>query len=192
MGSNPVASTEQELKGKEMKILVVRHGETEWNSNNLVLGRNDVDLNEIGIRQAQELRDNFPGQIHHVFSSPLKIAAMTASIVCEGRDLDIQYDNRLLEMDFGSYEGKDRCDLAYNKKKKEYFIKYPEGESYLMVAQRVYNFLDEVIEKYSNENVMLVTHNGICRVLNTYFNGVSNEEFSKYSVNNCEVTEYIV
>ncbi|NLZ83131.1 MAG: histidine phosphatase family protein, partial [Clostridiales bacterium] len=66
-----------------MKILVVRHGETDWNNNNLVLGRNDVDLNEIGIKQAQELRDNFPDQIHHVFSSPLKRAAMTASIVCE-------------------------------------------------------------------------------------------------------------
>lgn len=175
-----------------MKLLVVRHGETDWNNNNLVLGRNDVPLNETGIGQAQKLRDNFPGEIDRVFASPLKRAAMTASIVCEGKDIDIQYDNRLIEMDFGTYEGKDRGDQEYNKKKKEYFIKYPEGESYLMVAQRVYNFLDEIIEKYPNENIMLVTHNGICRVLDTYFNGLTNEEFSKYGVNNCEVIKYFI
>ena len=175
-----------------MKILVVRHGETDWNNNNLVLGRNDVPLNETGVRQAQKLRDNFPSEIERVFASPLKRVAMTASIACEGKNIDIQYDNRLIEMDFGTFEGFNREDQAYNTKKKEYFIKYPEGESYLMVAQRVYNFLDEVIEKYSNDNIMLVTHNGICRVINTYFKGVSNEEFSKYSVNNCEVTEYNV
>lgn len=175
-----------------MKILVVRHGETDWNNNNLVLGRNDVALNETGIGQAQKLRDNFPSEIDRVFASPLKRAATTASIACEGKDLDIQYDDRLIEMDFGSFEGVDRGDPTYNNKKKEYFIKYPEGESYLRVAQRVYNFLDEVIEKYSDENIMLVTHNGICRVINSYFNGLSNEEFSKYGVNNCEVTEYIV
>lgn len=175
-----------------MKILVVRHGETDWNNNNLVLGRNDVALNETGIGQAQKLRDNFPAEIDRVFASPLKRAATTASIACEGKNLDIQYDDRLIEMDFGTFEGVDRGDLTYNKKKKEYFIKYPEGESYLTVAQRVYNFLDEVIEKYRNENVMIVTHNGICRVINTYFNGMTNEEFSKYGVNNCEVTEYIL
>ena len=175
-----------------MKILVVRHGETDWNNNNLVLGRNDVPLNEAGIGQAQQLRDNFPSEIDRVFASPLKRAAKTASIACEGENLDIHYDNRLMEMDFGTFEGIDRGDQTYNTKKKEYFIKYPEGESYLMVAQRVYNFLDEVIKQYPNENIMLVTHNGICRLINTYFNGMTNEEFSKYGVNNCEVTEYTI
>lgn len=173
-----------------MKILVVRHGETEWNRKNMILGRTDIPLSETGILQAKKLKDNIPYEFSHVVASPLKRTAMTAKIICENRNVDIKYDDRLIEMNFGIFEGKDRKDEMFQKEKRNFFTRFPQGESYFQVAQRVYNCLDEIIERYAGENVLIVTHNGICRVLHTYFKDVGNEEFAKYGIENCEVVVY--
>jgi len=175
-----------------MKILVTRHGETEWNRKNLILGRTDIPLNETGIMQARKLRDIIPCDIKHVIASPLKRTAMTAQIICENRNMVLEYDERLIEMDFGIYEGKDRGDKLYQTEKRKFFARFPKGESYFKVAQRVYNFLDDTIKKYAGENVLIVTHNGISRVIHTYFCDIDNEGFAKYSIENCEIREYDV
>lgn len=173
-----------------MKILVTRHGETEWNRKNLILGRTDIPLNDTGIMQAKKLRDNISYPIDYIISSPLQRASMTANIICENINIDIKYDDRLMEMDFGIFEGRDRGDDLYQKEKRNFFSRYPQGESYFQVAQRVYNFLDEIKEQYAGKNVLLVTHNGICRVIRTYFDDISNEEFASYSVRNCDIEVY--
>ncbi|CUH92082.1 histidine phosphatase family protein [Herbinix luporum] len=173
-----------------MKLLVTRHGETEWNRKNMILGRTDITLNETGIMQAKKLRDNIPYPIKYVIASPLQRAAMTANIVCENLNVEIKYDDRLMEMDFGTFEGRDRTCEVYQMEKRNFFTRYPQGESYFQVAQRVYNCLDEIIEKYSDGNVLIITHNGICRVIRTYFDNISNEEFAQYSLKNCELEVY--
>lgn len=173
-----------------MKLLVTRHGETEWNRKNRILGRTDIPLNDTGIIQAKNLKDNIPYPISYVISSPLKRAAMTANIICEGKDIVIKYDDRLIEMDYGIFEGKDRGDELYQKEKRHFFKRYPQGESYLQAVQRVYNFIDDIIKDYADENVLIVTHNGICRIISTYFNDISNEDFAQYSLKNCDVEVY--
>ena len=72
---------------------------------NMILGRTDITLNETGIMQAKKLRDNIPYPIKYVIASPLQRAAMTANIVCENLNVEIKYDDRLMEMDFGTFEG---------------------------------------------------------------------------------------
>lgn len=173
-----------------MKILVTRHGETEWNRKNLILGRTDIPLNDTGIMQARKLRDSIPCPVDLVIASPLKRTAMTAEIICENRNIEIKYDNRIIEMDFGTFEGKDRGDEIYQKEKRNFFTKFPNGESYFQAAQRVYNFLDEIIERYHDRNVLVVTHNGISRIIHTYFCDIGNEEFAAYTLKNCEVKVY--
>ena len=173
-----------------MKLLVTRHGETEWNKKNLILGRTDIPLNDTGIMQAKRLRDNIPFEFKYVFASPLKRTAMTAQIICENKDIEIKYDDRLIEMDFGIYEGKDRGDKTYQEEKRKFFKRFPQGESYFKTAQRVYNCLDDIIKEYAGENVLIVTHNGICRIIHTYFCDMGNEDFASYSVGNCEIKVY--
>lgn len=173
-----------------MKILVARHGETDWNKMNKILGRTDIPLNETGIMQARQLRDKISYPISVIFSSPLERTALTAKIINESRNAEIIYDDRLIEMNFGIFEGVDRRDEQYQKEKRNFFMRYPGGESFFQVAQRVYNFLDEVIDKYSDENVLIVTHNGICRVIRTYFYDMENEDFARYSLGNCEIEIY--
>lgn len=73
---------------------------------------------------------------------------------------------------------------------KQFAIKYPNGESMLQVAQRIYNLIDEIKEKYSSKNILLISHGGVCRIIHTYFHDISNEEFYKYVLGNCEIKVY--
>ncbi|NLP35450.1 MAG: histidine phosphatase family protein [Clostridiales bacterium] len=173
-----------------MNLYIARHGETEWNYQDIILGRTDIPLNERGIGQAEALAKKVPDNIDLIIASPLQRALATARIIADENHIPYIIDERLVEMDFGTYEGKPRSDESYNTEKRKFFAKYPEGESYLQVAQRVYNFLDDVISKHHDKDILVVAHNGICRVINTYFNNIDNEDFATYTVQNCEIIKY--
>ena len=86
-------------------IYIIRHGQTELNTRNVLQGRSDHPLNETGIRQAQEAAERLKGvAFDAVYSSPLIRALRTAEIVAPG--LEPVIDERLIEMEYGPYEGK--------------------------------------------------------------------------------------
>ena len=60
----------------------------------------------------------------------------------------------------------------------------------MQLAHRLYSLLEELREGYPEETVLLVCHNGVCRVLNTYFRDVTNEKFFHYELPNCGLEEY--
>jgi len=94
-----------------MKIYIVRHGQTNSNIENKLLGVADEDINETGIGQAKKAKENLRNKkIDVCFSSPLKRTKQTASIICED-NFPIIIDERLLERGFGNLEGG-----AYNEK----------------------------------------------------------------------------
>ena len=64
------------------------------------------------------------------------------------------------------------------------------GESLLQLTHRVYSALDDIIAEYSGRTVLLVTHGGVCRVIETYFNDMTNEQFSNWFMDNCGLLEY--
>ena len=174
-----------------MKIYVTRHGETTWNVLNKVCGLTDVDLTEKGIAQAKALAEKVRGlDIGVILSSPLKRASETGRIISEKCGAPIIIDPRLIEQNYGIYEGVDRKDPDFLANKRNFAYKYPGGESMMQLAYRVYGLLDEIIEKYSGKNVLIVSHGGICRVINTYFNDMTNDEYFNHSLPNCELMEY--
>lgn len=174
-----------------MLIMVVRHGETDWNKKYLIQGRLDVPLNEVGRKQAEELREKIKGlQIDLAFSSPLKRALETANIVLKGRHLPVALDQRILEESYGKMEGKPRTGEEYLRQRQNFATRYPEGESYFDVAARIYSFFDEIIEKFPDKEVIVFTHGGVSRVINSYFCDMANDEFVKYALGNCELKIY--
>jgi len=177
-----------------MHIYVARHGQTEWNAQNKVCGRTDIPLTETGLRQAQLLAENSADKkIDVIIASTMLRARQTAQAVADRFGLEVLTDERLIEQNFGDYEGVDRKDPRFLAHKRKFAFKYPGGgESMMQVAQRVYNLLDEVQEKYSGKNVLLVCHGGVCRIIRTYFEDLENETFSTYSADNATLTEYIV
>lgn len=174
-----------------MKIYIARHGETVWNAEDRVCGRTDVPLTEKGREQARELGEKMKDlPIDVIFASPLSRAKQTAEYVAEKKNLVCQTEERLIEQDYGIYEGVNRHGEAFLNNKRQFAFRYPGGESMMQVAARTYEFLDEIRRKYRGMNVLLVCHGGVARVMKTYFEDLTNEEFFHYSIENCGWLEY--
>ena len=168
-------------------IYVVRHGETEWNAINKVLGRTDIPLNDRGIEQAEEIARSLKDIKIDVFlCSPLSRARQTADAISGETGMPYKTDDRLIEHDFGIFEGVNRFDEGYQNAKREYFVRYPGGESFFDLAARVYPLIKEL----EGKNALLVTHGGICRIIRSYFEDMGNEEFVQFSQGNCEIRMY--
>lgn len=172
-------------------IYVARHGQTVWNQQNKVCGRTNIDLSDTGIGQAKILaRMIAKKDVNLIISSPLNRAVETSKIVSDICSIPIKTDVRLIEQDYGVYEGTDRKNIEFLNNKRNFACKYPQGESMLQVAHRVYGLLDEIIEIHKNENILLISHGGVCRIINTYFRDMTNEEFFNYSLGNGQLEEY--
>ena len=154
-----------------MNILITRHGQTEWNVLKKVQGRADISLNETGISQALETKKNLDDkQIDLIICSPLKRAKETAEIINKDRNIPIIYDDRIAERDFGEFEGTNVQDFDFpgfwNYYKNE---KYQRAENVQDFFQRIYKFLDDIIEKYKDKNVLIVSHGGVSMPAACYF-----------------------
>lgn len=178
-----------------MKIYATRHGQTEWNALDKICGITEVELTENGIAQARELAEKAAakGDIDIIICSPMKRARDTAAIVAERIHRDIVIDERLIEWNYGSYEGRHRTAEGFPRAKAEFGCKMPDGgESLLQLAHRVYSAIDDAREKYAGKNVLFVCHGGVCRVIETYFNDMTTDEFLHFFMGNCELREYNV
>ena len=174
-----------------MKLYVARHGETLWNAQNKVCGRTDIPLTETGLKQAQLLAARTEDlKINRIIASPLTRAVQTAAPTAERLGLEIATDERLIEQNYGIYEGVDRQDPRFLQNKRQFAFRYPGGESMMDVAVRVYSLIRELKETFPGENILLVCHGGVCRLIRTYFEDMTNDEFFLYSEENANVREY--
>ena len=174
-----------------MKLYIARHGETAWNTENRVSGRTDVPLTERGIGQAQELAKNAIGKgIEVIIASPLLRARQTAQAVSNAIGVPVQIDERLIELDFGKFEGGSRTDPDFQYTRAQFPTRYPGGESAFQLAYRVYSALEDVKRKYDGKTVLLVCHGGVCRMVRSYFMDLTNDEYSYYFAPNAELVEY--
>ena len=174
-----------------MKLYIARHGETPWNVENRVSGRTDVPLTEKGMEQARLLAQNAMGKgIQVIIASPLLRARQTAQAVSEAIGVPIELDERLIELDFGSFEGGPRSDPDFQYTRAQFPTRYPGGESAFQLAHRVYSCLEDVKRKYAGKTVLLVCHGGVCRMVRSYFMDLTNDEYSYYFAPNAELVEY--
>lgn len=176
-----------------MNIYFARHGQTQWNKDNRVCGRTDLPLTEKGKEQARKLAENLATEkIDIIISSPLQRAIQTSKIVAKQFGCDVLVDERLIEQDYGVYEGVDRKDEGFLNNKRNFAYKYPNGESMMQVAARVYPLIEELKEQYSTKNVLLICHGGVCRVLKTYFQDMTNDEYFNYSLENAGFEKFYI
>ena len=113
-------------------IYVVRHGETDWNALNMVLGRTDMPLNAKGMEQAKEIARSLKDIKIDVFlCSPLCRARQTADAISSETGIGYKIDDRLIEQDFGRFEGVDRSDREYQAAKREYLSDIPAVNPFL-------------------------------------------------------------
>ena len=112
----------------------------------------------------------------------------------EENGLSLTMEPRLIEQNFGEFEGHEYAKHhgVFHEAQKQFACDYNGGESMLRLGQRIYNLIDELKVRSEKENktFLLVTHGGIARMVHSYFNSETNEEFSSTNIANCEVREY--
>ncbi|MEM5776763.1 MAG: histidine phosphatase family protein [Anaerolineaceae bacterium] len=147
-------------------MLLIRHGQTDWNVEARYQGQTDVPLNAAGVQQAQALAAELSGQhFDAVFSSPLQRARLTARIIADELLLSVQIDERLIEIHQGKWEGEIYNDLLVRfpeemraRREDPYRFRPPEGESAAEVAARVARAADDIARLYPGGRVVVVSH----------------------------------
>ena len=173
-------------------VYFARHGETVWNVENKICGMTDSPLTEKGRAQARELGEKLRTsglRIDEILYSPLSRAVDTAMAIAEATGLPARCEPRLREQCFGKYEGTPRNGEKFRISKTCFADRYDGGESMLQLAQRIYNLLDELRDQ-QDKTYLLVAHNGIARVVQSYFYDMTNEEYAAFGVKNCAVVRY--
>lgn len=174
------------------RIYFVRHGETVWNVENKICGMTDSPLTENGRAQARQtgaLVHASGLHIDEILYSPLSRAADTAKAIAAATGIPAREEPRLREQCFGKYEGTPRDGAEFKISKTHFADRYDGGESMLQLAQRLYNLLDE-LKADENKTYLLVAHNGIARVVQSYFYDMTNEEYAAFGIQNCELREF--
>src|SRR5882757_352319 len=146
-------------------LLLVRHGETDWNAEGKLQGHTDRPLNDYGRRQAQVLGDRLAAeQIDALYASDLSRARETAEILGAKLGLAVDVDPDLREKNWGTWEGltsDERLEVAY------------EGETSEAHRERMLRAVERIVERHPEGRVIVVTHGGSLRRLQAVASGVA-------------------
>lgn len=178
-----------------LNIYLLRHGETAWNAaGNKYCGRTDILLTEKGIAQAENVRMPLKDlAISKVYSSPLQRALETARITSGQKN--IITDERLIEIDFGKWEGKTRKEFIredstlWNHWEKDPITVHAggTGESAHQITQRLDSFYSSLTST-ENKNIMVVGHNGVNRFYLAYKLGMDLKNYRRIIQENSSIT----
>ncbi len=180
---------------KETEIILIRHGETEWNSQQRMQGHSNSDLSSVGQAQIQALGQwmkNVP--FDHIYSSDSLRAKHTAEAITQFSGHKLKIDLRLREKNLGVFEGltseeaRERHPEVFRLFKtagSKYVI--DEGESTQQLQDRALEIVDEIRIKHPEERVLLVTHGGFIRVVMKHSLGLSLETPTRFLIRNTGV-----
>jgi probable phosphoglycerate mutase len=174
-------------------VYFTRHGQTVWNVEGKICGATDIALTEKGHEQAvghgNRIKDGDYG-IDEILYSPLMRAADTAKHISEITGIPARMELRLKEQNFGKYESTPRHGEEFQRAKLNFIYDFEGGETMLHLSQRIYNLLDDIKAESDHKTYLLVAHNGIARVVESYFRNMENDEFAGFGIKNCELKKY--
>jgi probable phosphoglycerate mutase len=179
-----------------LRFYIVRHGQTEFNIERRLQGRLDSPLTDKGRSDAEAL-GKYLSNVHFdlVLASPSKRAQTTAQLICQGRDVSIEVEPDMREINLGSWEGMTReevmgafpveGEIFYNK---PHLYKPLEGDSYYDVQDRAVNFIKRLAEQYKEGDILIVTHTVVVRAIVAYFRGIPMERVWEPVVEGTSIT----
>lgn len=173
------------MGGFLMKIGLIRHGLTEWNKKGRAQGHSDIPLCKEGRAEVDQLANRMAGeQWDVIYSSDLKRAKETAEAITKKVDIQIHSDKRLRERHGGQIEGTTEADRLkkWGDNWRALDLDIETGEE---MSARGMEFLEDIIEKHRDENVLIVSHGAFLKqILRTLFPQTDVET----SLKNCSVT----
>ena len=154
-----------------VKLLLARHGQTEWHSDNRYVSRTDIALTATGLSQARALAHRAEREkVDLVLSSPLARALLTAKPAAAARNLEPETDERLRELDFGEWEGRTLSEIreedpeSVKRFEESAEHGFPSGEPLHEGAERVLDVFAELSRSHAGGTVLVVAHNTLLRL----------------------------
>ncbi len=179
-------------------LMLIRHGETEWNKEEIYRGWAEVELNENGMTQAKLLADYLADiRITAIYSSPLKRALKTTEIIASRHAVNVETAPELKDLNYGEWQG-----LSHDQVKEKYQalltewqkspqqVTLPGGESLGEVRERTMKLLEKGITE-GKKIVALVTHRVPIKVLICALLGLDNSHFWNIKIDNCGITIFV-
>jgi phosphoserine phosphatase len=182
-----------------LKILLIRHGETAWNTAEIFRGRVNVGLSEVGLKQAEMLAEYLKSKpLQAVYCSPLPRGAQTAGKIAELQRMKAQPMEEFNDQDFGEWEGVPRRDVQ---------IRYPEIFSHWLVrpdlaripgaesldeaGQRAMKGINLILARHESGTVAIVTHRVITKALTCALLGLDNSHFWNIEMDTSSITTFV-
>lgn len=182
-----------------LHLILVRHGETEWNKQHRYQGQVDVPLSTVGEQQAALVAERLAERkIDVIYASDLKRAWQTATAIAKKNNLTILPEPRLREMNFGVLEGLtwDEAQIEYPEMVTAWFEDYNQpldgGETLDAFSSRVLSFRDDLQQKHTDETILLVSHGGPLGELLRLTLEVPSEKRWAFAMDNASISELLL
>lgn len=152
-------------------VLLIRHGETEWNTLGKFQGCTDIALSKEGIKQAKLLKNRLKGNFDYIYSSPLNRAFETANILASGTDKEVAIVSEIREINFGEWEGLTVHEIAENYPEVFKAWRSDKTESYICggdssihnAANRATKCILDIVNQHKGKKIAIIAHGGIIK-----------------------------
>ena len=182
------------------RIVLVRHGRTEWNRVERFRGRIDLELDEVGIKQAKAAVARITEwSVSAVYSSPLRRALATAEILAGHLNLKVKLLPAIIDIDYGEWHGlsPEEAAVGYSGLYSTWLgnpqeVKFPGGESLAEVRERCASAISDLIARHPKETIVMVSHKVICQILILSLLDLDNSHFWEITQDVCAVNVFEV
>lgn len=182
-----------------MKLLLTRHGQTDWNIAGRYQGQSDIPLNQTGWKQAEGLAERLSREtIHAVYASDLSRAMDTARKIVDVQQQTpaLHKDPRWRELSFGAWEGMNYKEMSAHSPSvfskwmlDPQHISTPNGETLEQLAERVHAAFKEIKSKHKDETVLVVSHSGALQALLSVVLGVDLNRYWQFRISQASLSE---
>lgn len=177
-----------------MRVVLVRHGETEHNKEDSITGQMDISLNDVGVEQAEKCAERLKNEdFVQAYSSDLERTYETAKIITEKHGLPPERYKEFRERGFGEYEGRPKDDwrqVVRDHDGERHHLSPEEGESLKEVGERFVGKLNDLQKKHDKDDKILVGGHGVavkCTVMEVL--GLKGDDYNKLEQTNTGLTE---
>ena len=181
------------------RIVLVRHGRTEWNKGEIFRGTVDIPLDEQGRKEAACARDWLEAETFHAaYSSPLCRAVETAQIILEPHGLTVQNHDGLVDLNYGGWQGRTNEEVkqAYPElyqqwREAPHTVVFPAGEGLGAVRDRSLSAVREMAAKHPDQTVLLAAHRVVNKVLIAALLGLDDSHFWEIGQDTAALNEFV-
>jgi phosphoserine phosphatase len=180
-----------------MRLIIVRHGESEWNRVGRYQGQCDAPLSDLGLRQAEALARRLSDEpLDVIFTSPLQRAAKTAEAIARYHpNTPFEQTTAVMEIHHGDWQGlmADEVIARYGAGLREWRehptrSQMPNGESFSNILKRVLDFKERLCEEYGDSDVLVSTHDVVVKILVADALGMNMDRINRIWVTNASIS----